>query len=227
MNCKMRYNPNLSCKPDDYRLDNSQKTRGALLVDTLGDVMTILFTESSLKLWIRIWLIFLNFAVILPLAFLPHPFAIANLLGIPLILLIGGSEIQKIRGLSKGVGYVHFIVWIPLLIVNILSLTTDKMNLGSTMEYGKLLWENADGTYERARYVVLLYSTVMCGISLLFDAFDAIQYHVYDVKDIERSRWTIDQLVKTAEAEAKGGDTADKDTTTDNVDAEAGPEETA
>ena len=183
------FNPSFSHNEGQYYI-NQDRSFGRVVADVMLDVMTAWMTESSMKLWVRIWLFFLMTGCLLPLAFLPHPFAITNLVGVLVILPLNGRELARVRGINKNMGWPHVLGWAPVMIVNILCLTTDS--IGSD---GQLTWENAgDDAYEKARYVAIVYNTVILGISILFDAADTIFYYGFGKTNIERSRWTTDQL---------------------------------
>merc|ERR1712150_405459 len=156
--------------------------------DTTWDVMTLLFGTSGLKLWIRVWLVFLICGVMAPLAFLPHPFAITNLAGAVIIFVLNGRELVRVRGVNKNMGWPHFVGWIPVLIVNILCLATDAI------DGQQLTWDNASDAYEQARLVVVWYNTIALAISCAFDVVDTVWYYGSGKTDIERSQWTMRQL---------------------------------
>jgi hypothetical protein len=187
------YNTSLSHKENEYNIvvDENIATLG-LIVRAVQDVFTVWMGESSLKLWVRGWLLFLSMGVMSPLAFLPHPFAITNVVGMAVIMVTTGREMIRIRGFNKNMGWQHLLGFTPVIIVNILCLTTDSI------DGEKLSWDNAGGdAYEQARYVVVIYNTVTLGISVVFDFVDTILYHGYGHTDIERSKWTTDQLTQS------------------------------
>lgn len=163
--------------------------------DAVMDFVTAWLAESSLKIWIRIWLCFLLAGCMAPLAFLPHPFAITNLVAMIPILVFNGRELARVRGLNKNMGWPHIVGWVPVLFVNVLALTTDRIG-------GELMsWENANGNaYQQARVVVVWANSVILGISCAFDAVDTYLYYVKGETTIERSKWTTDQLTPAAVA---------------------------
>lgn len=83
-------------------------------------------------------------------------------------------------------GWPHLVAWIPVLIVNTLVLSTDSI--------GMVRWQS-DG-YQKARFVAVLFNTITLGISCLFDAVDTYRYYVVGQTSIERSSWTISELLK-------------------------------
>ena len=201
------YNPSLLHKPNEYVVDNSNRTTPQAILDGVYDVMTWWLAESSNPLWVRAWLALLLVSHVFPLAFLPHPFAITNL--VAYLVMVGflvGPKLCARRGLDKEmISTAHFVVLPPVLVINILSLTTDLI------DDEKLTWDNAgDDAYEKARYVAVLYNTAIMGISLLFDINDAYQYHVCGNQNISRSRWTTDQLQKNGEGEKEMKDVKDE-----------------
>eukprot|EP00954_Amorphochlora_amoebiformis_P027022 1382763-Amorphochlora_amoeboformis.AAC.1 len=63
-------------------------------------------------------------------------------------------------------GWPHLIGWIPVIVVNIIAITTDELGDALTMT-------NADGNaYLQARVFTVWYSTVCTAISCAFDAVD-------------------------------------------------------
>lgn len=86
---------------DAYAIENGDKVLAQQVYNACGDVMTAWLGESSLKNWIRVWLCFLMLGCLCPLAFLPHPFAITNLVGMVVILVGNGRELIRVRGLNK------------------------------------------------------------------------------------------------------------------------------
>ena len=67
------YNASLSHEESKYVVDPNRSSLQAI-GDVFCDCATVWLTESSLKLWIRVWLFFLMLGCMSPLAFLPHPF---------------------------------------------------------------------------------------------------------------------------------------------------------
>ena len=200
----MLYNPSLLHKPDEYVFDNSNRSVPQAIVDGALDVFSWWLTESSNPLWVRAWLGLLLVSHVLPFAFFPHPFATTNL--VCYLVMVGvlvGPKLCARRGMDKDmVSMAHFVIFPPILIVNILSLTTDLVG------DEQLTWDNAgDDAYQKARYMAVLYNTVIFGISLLFDINDAYQYHVCGNHDISRSKWTTDQMQKREDGNtSKGGE---------------------
>ncbi|CAB9496235.1 expressed unknown protein [Seminavis robusta] len=184
------YNPSLSHHENQYYVDQNRSSLQAI-ADVFCDCATVWLTESSLKLWIRVWLCLLMLGCMSPLAFLPHPFAVINLVGMMVILVLNGRELIRVRGVNKNMGWQHIVGWMPVLLVNIICLTTDSIG-----DDGMLTWEAArDDSYKKARYVVIVYNTITLGISVLFDAVDTILYYRYDKTNIDRSQWTTSKLV--------------------------------
>ena len=149
------YNPSLCHDEGQYVVDQNRSAIQTF-VDTFWDFLTVWLGESSLKLWVRIWLVFLLVGCMSPMAFLPHPFAITNVLGaFLLILVLNGREFVRIRGVNKNMGWPHVLAWTPVMAVNVLCLTTDLI------DGERLTWENAgDNVYYKARYVAVIYNTV-------------------------------------------------------------------
>ena len=79
-----------------------------------------------------------------------------------------------------------------MLIINILFLTQGAFGRDA------MTWDAAETTYQKARFVVLLYSTVTLSISCLFDAVDTIMYYFGDRKEIQRSEYTINLIQKAS-----------------------------
>lgn len=193
----MFYNPSLRHKENEYYVD-PDRSFVTMFVDAFWDLLTICFAESALKPWIRLWLCFLCTGCLSPLAFLPHPYAITNLVAMAVILAGNGKEVARVRGVNKNMGWPHIVGWLPVMVVNILCLTTDS--IGSE---GKISWDNAgDDNYEKARFVALVYNTVTLGISILFDTMDTHMYYAQGKTIIERSKWTTDQLPRGERQEA-------------------------
>lgn len=199
------YNPSLSHQEGQYTVDTSQSNAAHLAFQAAQDVLFAWLTESGLKVWVRVWLLVLMMGTMSPLAFLPHPFAIANLVAVVVILVLNGRELIRVRGLNKNMGWQHIVGWTPVMIVNILCLTTDWI------DNEQLTWDNAGSdAYEQARYVVILLNTITSGISMMFDFVDTILYHVYGRTNIERSKWTTDQLKLAApRKQGEGSDSPD------------------
>jgi hypothetical protein len=155
----------------------------------LCDWMTVWLGRSDLKGWIKVWLGFLLVATVCPIVFVPHPFATANIVGIFVILILNGHELIRLRGFAKNMGWPHLVAWIPVLIIDVLCLTTD------TIRGGQLTWDNAgDSPYQKARFVILWYNLVALSISCIFDVNDTVMYYCYDVTRVDRSEWTKKQL---------------------------------
>lgn len=188
------YNTNFSHDEKTYQVPERSLFQG--IIDANLDFMSVWLLESGLKLWVRVWLCFLLVGCIAPLAFIPHPFAITNLLSLLVVLIFNGRELIRVRGVNKNMGWPHLIGFVPTIVVGILSVTTDMIG-----EDGKLTWDAAgDDTYKQARVVLIWYCCVAQFISVLFDIADTVMYHKYDKKNIERSAWTTRQLVQTQEA---------------------------
>jgi hypothetical protein len=136
--------------------------------------------------------VFLCFGCILPLGFFPHPFAITNAVALVFIAIFNGKEVARVRGVNKKMGWPHVVAWVPVLVVNILSLSTDLIG-----DQQQLTWDNAgESTYQRARYVVIWINTITLFISCLFDIVDTVQYYFAGARTIDRSRWTTNQLAQ-------------------------------
>lgn len=187
------YNPSLSHNEGEYLVDNGSLSTPYLVFRAVQDVMTVLLGESSLKIWVRVWLTVLMIGTMSPLAFLPHPYAITNLVGMCIIMTLNGRELLRVRGVNKNMGWQHIVGWTPVMVVNILCLSTDWI------DDEQLTWNNAgDNAYEQARFVFVVLNTTTSGISILFDFVDTILYHIYGQTSIERSQWTTDQLTRSA-----------------------------
>lgn len=189
------YNPNLR---HDEKTYNVPKDRSLFLaiIDAHKDGISIWLMESSMKIWVRIWVFFLFVGAMAPCAFVPHPYAISSITGMILIFWLNGRELIRIRGINKNMGWPHVIAFIPTMIVGILSLTTDGIG-----DDGKLTWEGVgDDSYKQVRYVVICYSLVVIFISTLFDIVDTVLYYKYDMRNVERSAWTSSQLSQTEES---------------------------
>ena len=63
----------------DLVVDNSQKSYMDIMFNANADFTTVWMGSSPMPAWVRLWLCFLLVGVMSPFAFLPHPFAIANL----------------------------------------------------------------------------------------------------------------------------------------------------
>lgn len=180
-------------------VNNTNKSLFTLVLNGFCDLMTVWLGRSDLKLWIKVWLGFLLSATLVPIVFLPHPFAIANAVGFVFILIINGRELIRVRGLAKNMGWPHIVAWIPVLIVDILCLSTDRIN-GE-----QLTWESTGGNnFHKARVFFVWYNLITLAISCFFDGYDTVMYYVYDVKHVDRSEWTKKQLEQDAKAEAFG-----------------------
>ena len=189
------YDPLLSHDENAYAV-NQDRSWFLKVYHAFLDVMTVWMFQSGLKLWVRLWLCILFMGGMLPFAFLPHPFAIANAVAMVVILILNGAELFRVRGVNKNMGWQHVVSWTPVMIVNILSLTGDSIG-----NDGQLTWDNAgDDTYERARFVAVILNTVILGISILFDAWDTVLYYHFGKTQIERSQWTTNQLEKKEES---------------------------
>lgn len=188
------YNPNLV--HDEKACEIPERNLCQSIIDAFKDGMSIWFMESSLKIWIRVWLLFLIAAVLSPFAFLPHPFAFSHLVGMIVILLLNGREMVRVRGVNKNMGWPHVIGLVPTMAIGILSLSTDSIG-----NDGKLTWDAAgDDTFKQARFALVWYTLVVFFICLLFDTVDTILYYKYDKKHVDRSAWTTRQLIQNGES---------------------------
>ena len=57
------------------------------------------------------------------------PFAITHAVACWVIINLNGKELVRVRGTNKNMGWPHVICWIPVLIVNILTLSSTKRDL--------------------------------------------------------------------------------------------------
>ena len=191
-----------SSNSKEYVIDNSQKSLMETLYNANGDFITIWLGSSPMPAWVRIWLCFLVVGVMSPYAFLPHPFAIANVVAFFVILILNGRELLRVRGVNKNMGWPHVVAWVPVLVVDILSVSTDLI------DGQQLTWENAgDNNYYKARVLFVWFNFVTVTISCLFDVVDTILYHFYDAKHVDRSDWTIATLEKDSQSEEKNSET--------------------
>jgi len=177
-------------KEGAYIVDNTNVGIPTKIYNACADFLT-LWLSTTLKLWLRVWLIFLMIAVLAPWAFLPHGFAIANVIAFFVILYLNGRELFRVRGINKNMGWPHLVGWVPVLVINVLYLSTDVLG-------DQVTFENVSGAYKEARVVVVWYNTIILGISCLFDAFDTFLYYSKGMTDIERSDWTTAQLEKAS-----------------------------
>ena len=198
------YSASLQHRPDQYVVDNSDKTYGECISNAVLDFLHLWLGASGLKLWIRVWLVVLLAGVVSPLAFLPHPFAVTNLVTMLLVNVpLTGRELIRVRGINKNMGWPHVVTWIPVVIVNVFSLTTDSIGWG--VYAGQLTWDNAgDSAYEKARFVVIVFNTVILWISGALDVVDTILYYGYGDHSVVRSEWTTDQLLISLTASDSG-----------------------
>mmetsp|Transcript_3096 Transcript_3096/g.4253 ORF Transcript_3096/g.4253 Transcript_3096/m.4253 type:complete len:167 (-) Transcript_3096:259-759(-) len=162
-----------------------------IFLQAVLDILTVWAGKSPMKLWVRIWLVFLLCGVMIPFPFLPHPFAWTNLAAFHIILIFNGREVLRVRGVNKAMGWPHLVGWIPVLVVNILSIFTDTFQ-----DYGKLTWDRAEDGFEKARVFGLWYNTVTLFISCLFDANDTYQYYMRGVKEVDQSEYTRSTIEK-------------------------------
>lgn len=126
--------------PGLYVIDNSNVSTFTTLYNAVMDFMTILLGESGIPLWVRLWLFALMTGVVSPLAFLPHPYAIANAVAMVFILTVNCRELVRIRGINKNMGWPHVVGWIPVLVVDVLSLRTDLMDRRTTTTHVDERW---------------------------------------------------------------------------------------
>ena len=188
--------------PKDLVVDNSHKSYMDIMFNANADFMTVWMGSSPMPAWVRLWLCFLLVGVLSPFAFLPHPFAIANLVAFFVILGLNGRELVRVRGVNKNMGWPHVVAWIPVLVVDIMSVTTDLI------DGQQLTWENAgDNNYHNARVFFVWFNFVVLTISCLFDIVDTVLYYFHDEKTVDRSAWTIAQLEKENPSDDKNSDT--------------------
>lgn len=171
-------------------IDNVGKSFPQVFHQSVLDFMTVWFGKSGMKAWLRVYLIFLFCGVMCSLAFLPHPFAITNAVGMVIVTFFNGREFVRVRGINKNMGWPHLVGWSPVLVVNLLSLFSD------VIQDQKITWEDAENNYEKARFVCLWFNTAMIGISCIFDVFDTVWYYAYGKTSIERSQWTVDDIIR-------------------------------
>jgi hypothetical protein len=144
-----------------------------------------------MPLWVRCWLVLLVISVLSSVAFLPHPYAITNVVGMVVILMLNGREIVRIRGVNKNMGGPHLVAWIPVLVVDAMTLFSSKI------DGQQLMWENAGGnaySNNRTRVFFVWYNFVTLIISCLFVAYDTIAYYILEKTEVIRSSWTVEQL---------------------------------
>ncbi|CAJ1965265.1 unnamed protein product [Cylindrotheca closterium] len=188
------YNPNFVHDEKAYQIPERSLCQG--IIDAHKDFMSVWLMESSLKIWVRVWLVLLTAGIMAPFAFLPHPFAITQLVGVAVVFVLNGRELVRVRGVNKNMGWPHLIGFVPTIVVGILSLTTDSIG-----NDGKLAWDAAgDDTYKQARFIIVWYSIVVIFICILFDIVDTVLYYKYNKTNIERSAWTTRQLIQNEES---------------------------
>ncbi|KAL3908896.1 MAG: hypothetical protein SGILL_008305 [Bacillariaceae sp.] len=191
-----------SSNSKEFVIDNSQKSYMEVMYNATADLMTTWLGSSPMPVWVRVWLCFLMVGAMSPFAFLPHPFAIANAVGFGVVLGLNGREVVRVRGVNKNMGWPHVVAWIPVLVVDILSVTTDLI------DGQQLTWDNAgSNNYYKARVFFVWYNFVVFAISCLLDTVDTIMYYFNDVKNVDRSDWTIAQLEKENQSDDKNSDT--------------------
>mmetsp|Transcript_14343 Transcript_14343/g.34752 ORF Transcript_14343/g.34752 Transcript_14343/m.34752 type:complete len:200 (+) Transcript_14343:425-1024(+) len=188
------YNPMFHHDEKAYEIP--ERSLSQEIIDAHKDGFSAWLMESSMPIWVRVWLLILIVGILNPYAFLPHPFAISHLVGMLFIYVVNGREIIRVRGLNKNMGWPHIIGLVPTVVVGILSLTTESIG-----EDGKLTWDAAgDDSYKQARFVMVWYTIVVFVICLIFDIVDTILYYKYDKKNIDRSAWTTRQLIQNGES---------------------------
>ena len=110
----------------------------------------ILKTWLVMKLWVKIWLFFLNGVFLWAVTLIPSDFARITLIGYiacgPILLAFA----FRMGGLSRATGWGHLIPWIPML--------------------GWWLWDGIDTPYK----ALLVATTALC---LAFDIYDVVRYH--------------------------------------------------
>lgn len=146
-----------------------------MIADAFMDGVTVLYGELLLKVWVRIWVSFLLIGVLFPLAFLPHPFAIANLVAVFIIVLLNGRERTRVRGVKLST-----------------SCACQRIASGEHKLHGTM--QKMMPTYEQARVVADWYNTVVLAVSCAFDTYDTFRNYCQDEKEIDRSKWTTDRL---------------------------------
>ncbi|KAJ54671.1 hypothetical protein ACMU_16275 [Actibacterium mucosum KCTC 23349] len=113
----------------------------------------ILRTWLSMKLWVKIWLFFLNGVFLWAFTLVPSDFARVTLIGYvacgPVLLAFA----FRMGGLSRAAGWGHLIPWVPM-----------------------VAWWLIDGI-DTPYKALLLASTLIC---LAFDLFDVARYHKGD-----------------------------------------------
>jgi hypothetical protein len=111
-------------------LDDNSKRRylGTVLLQALADYFTIWLGKSPMPLWVHCWLVLFVISVLSSVAFLPHPYAITNVVGMVVILMLNGREIVRIRGVNKNMGGPHLVAWIPVLVVDAMTLFSSKID---------------------------------------------------------------------------------------------------
>lgn len=83
---------------------NSDFTVLQIVGNAIGDFSTIWLSTSGMAAWLRVWLLLLFLGVMAPLGFLPHAFAVANLVGAMFIMIFNGRELIRVRGINKNMG---------------------------------------------------------------------------------------------------------------------------
>lgn len=181
----------MTIKKENLVVDNSKKPYMEVLIQTHGDFLTVWLGKSPMPLWVRCWIVVLLVGVMSPFAFLPHPYAIADAVGMVFILIFNGLELVRVRGVNKNMGWPHLVGCIPVLVVDALSLFTSRI------DGEQLTWQNAGvSVYYQARVFFVWYNFVTLIISCLFDTYDTFLYYFIGEKWIDRSDWTIQQLEK-------------------------------
>lgn len=110
----------------------------------------ILRSWLGMKLWVKLWLFFLNGVFLWAFTLIPSDFARITLIGyvacLPIILGVAFYQ----GGLTKAAGWGHLIPWLPM-----------------------FAWWLADGI-DTPYKAVLVGATVLC---LAFDVYDALRFH--------------------------------------------------
>eukprot|EP00916_Digyalum_oweni_P020494 GHVL01034169.1.p1 GENE.GHVL01034169.1~~GHVL01034169.1.p1 ORF type:complete len:175 (+),score=5.21 GHVL01034169.1:54-578(+) len=145
----------------------------------------LLAAPLPISIWVT-WLLLCNIFSFVFIYDLIGWFAIGSIL---FILLINSIILSKYKGLCRIMGLPHLLVWIPLIALILIRLSTDMIpSIGGITKEGRLTPES--NIYLFLYSVILLITNT---ISVLFDIVDTIRWFRGD-REVIIGAWTAKRL---------------------------------